>query len=111
MMELNMAMGKGKKHKASRKHKMVKELNTDRDIFKGNFTNEFGENKHNFHTEKLKQEEEFEKIVYTTTFKFQEDDERFDETSNKGTSANKFEEQPCEIISDKFKQDVDIKGM
>ena len=58
MMELNMAMGKGKKHKASRKHKMVKELNTDRDIFKEHFTNEFGENMHNFHTEKLKQEEE-----------------------------------------------------
>jgi hypothetical protein len=93
------------------------------DITRELFTNELEENKHKFHTERLKQEEEFVKIFYTTTFKFQEDDgfdklfnnispeldddERFAETFDiaKGTSANKIEE------ADKFRKDLDIKGV
>jgi hypothetical protein len=132
-------MVKGKKHKESREHKIVEDFNTDRDIFKGHsflfeedkefgnitrdiFTNELGENKHKSHPERLKQEEEFAKVFYTTNFKFQEDDEfdllfnnispklddeeRFAKTFDfaKGTFANKFEEPAC-----KFKQDLDIK--
>ena len=79
------------------------------------------------HPEKFKQEEEFAKVSFTTNFKFHVDDKfdqlfnnispelgddkRIAETSDigKGTSANKFEEQPCKFNSDKIKQGVDIK--
>jgi hypothetical protein len=85
------------------------------DVSREVLTNEFEDNQHMFHQERLQQEEEFMKIFYTTGFKFKEDDEfdrlfdsipnepdvdeRFTKTVAKGTTANKV------------KQDLDIKGM
>jgi hypothetical protein len=172
MMELNVAMVKGKKHKESRERKMVEEFNTDKefarvfdttfefqedeefdrlinntsfnfredseidekfgDITRDIFTNELEENEHQFHTERLKDEEEFANVFYTTAFKFQEDDEfdrlfnyislelneeeRFAETFDidKRSFANKFEEPADKFITDKFitdkfEQNLDIK--
>ena len=65
MMELNMAMGKGKKLEESRGQKMDEDFNTDRDIFKGLSTSfMFAEDK------------EFAK-VFDKMFEFR-DDENFD---------------------------------
>ena len=142
-----MATVKGKKHKESREHKRIEVPNSDRlinntsfkfkedseidkqfgDSTRESFTNELEENEHKFHTERLKEEEEFANVFYTTTFKFQEDDEfdrlfnnisleldedeRFAETFDiaKGNFANKFEEPASKFVTDKFEQNLDIK--
>ena len=58
MLELSKTMGKGKKRKEFREHKMV-EFNTDRYIFKG-------------HSTSFMFEEKFEEIVSITTLKLKE---------------------------------------
>ena len=84
MMELNMAMGKGKKHKESRKHKMVEDFNTDRDIFKGHSTSYM-----------FKEDREFTKVL-RTKFKFREYEEfgrLVNKTSFNNRDGNEFDEE------------------
>ena len=62
VLELSKTMGKGKRHKEFREHKMVEDFNTDRDIFKGHSKSYM-----------FKADREFKKVL-ETTFEFKEDE-------------------------------------
>jgi hypothetical protein len=85
------------------------------DISREVLTNEIEGDQHMFHQERLKQEDEFAKIFYTTAFKFQEDDEfdrLFDNIPNEQDDDERFAKTVAKGTSaDKFKQDLDIKGV
>jgi hypothetical protein len=85
------------------------------DISREVLTNGLERDQHMFHKERLKQEEEFAKIFYTTAFKFHEDDEfdrLFDNIPNEQDDDERFAKTFANGTSDdKFKQDLDIKGV
>ena len=99
MMELNMAMVRGKKHKESREHKMVEDFNTDRDIFKGHTTSFMFEEDREFAkmfdtTFEFQEDEEFDRLINNTSFNIKEDseiDEKFgDITRESFNDEHKF---------------------
>ena len=89
MLKLSKTMGKGKRHKEFREHKMVEDFNTDRDIFKGHSKSYM-----------FKADREFKKVL-ETTFEFKED-EKFGRLINNNSfndrDANGIDEEFAEIF-------------